>query len=161
MLSKPKIVANMENYIVFDKIRAIQGIILKEVYMVIVWGYALGEFEGKIFSRTVLHHWFADNVTWYYFLYNALFPVIDTLIVKFAHFIILNPDKDYQSELFRKVLRELDYLMPIKSILEQSIPPFQNISLEISDVLKSFPNWNSAHLPFEIVFTPNSFITPF
>ena len=36
MLSKPKIVANMENYIVFDKIRAIQGIILKEVYMVIV-----------------------------------------------------------------------------------------------------------------------------
>lgn len=86
--------ADKENYMVSDKIGAMQGIILKEEYIVIVWDYALVVCESKIFARTVLYHWFAGNVAQYRSLYNTLFLIIGVLVVKFVHFIILNPNKN-------------------------------------------------------------------
>ena len=56
MPSKSKIVANMENYTISDKIGAMQDIILEKENMIIVWGYVLAAYKSVTFARTVLHH---------------------------------------------------------------------------------------------------------
>ncbi|MCJ1342650.1 hypothetical protein MMC31_000837 [Peltigera leucophlebia] len=124
MPPRPKTVADMENYTVSDKIGTIKGIILKEEYMVMIWGYALAACESETFAGTALHHWFAGYVARHRSLYNALFPITGALVVKFARLIVLNPDEDCQNEALRKVLREVDHPLPIESTLEQSMPPF-------------------------------------
>lgn len=48
----------------------------------------------------------------------------------------------------------------MKSTLKQSMIPFQDMLLEISDILKSLPNWNPTHLLSELPSIPNSFVTP-
>ena len=125
-----------------------------------VWGYALAKCKSKTFAGTVLHHWFTGDVVRYCLLYNALFPITGALVIKFVRLIVLNLDKDYQNKAFWNVLREMDHPLPIKSTLEQSMPPFRDTLLEISDVLKSLPNWNPAYPPFELLSALNSFVTP-
>lgn len=63
-----------------------------------------------------------------------------TLVVKFAHLIVLNPNKNCQNKTFQKVVREVDHPLPIESTLEESMPPFRDTLLEILDIVKSFPN---------------------
>lgn len=121
---RPKTVADIKNYIVFDKIGAIRGIILKEDYMVMLWDYPLVVCESKTTGRTALHHWFTGDVARYHPLYNALFPILGALIVKFARLIVLKSDEDCKNEALWKVPREVNHLLLIKSTLEQSIPPF-------------------------------------
>lgn len=128
--------------------------------MVMVWGYALAACESEISAGTALYYWFAGDVVRYCLLYNALFLITGALVVKFACLIVQNPDEDCQNKALRKVLREVDHLMPIKSTLEQSMPPFQDTSLEISDILKSFPTWNPVHPPSKLISTSNFFISP-
>lgn len=47
-----------------------------------------------------------------------MFLVIDIMIIKFACFIILNLNKDYQNKNFCKVLKEVNYLLLISPTLE-------------------------------------------
>lgn len=56
MSFKPKTIANIENYTVSNKIEVIKGIILKEKYIIRVWGYNLAVYESRIFAGTALYH---------------------------------------------------------------------------------------------------------
>lgn len=73
MPPRPETVADMEQYKVSDKVGVTDGIILKEQYMIMVWGYALAACESETFPGAALHHWFAGDVARYRALYNALF----------------------------------------------------------------------------------------
>lgn len=160
MPPRPETVADMEQYKVSDKVGVTEGIILKEQYMIMVWGYALAACESETFAGAALHHWFAGDVARYRALYNALFPITGALVVKFARLIVLNPDEDCQNEALRKVLREVDHPLPIASHLEQAMPPFRDTLQQLPDALVSLPNWNPDHPPTEVSSIPNSFVTP-
>lgn len=106
---RPETVAEMESYIVSDKVGAMKGVILKEKYIVMVWGYALAACETEAFAGTALHHWFDGDVARYRALCNSLFQITGALFVKFARLIVLNTDEDCQNEVLRKELREVDH----------------------------------------------------
>lgn len=98
-----KAMANMENYVVFDKSDILINIRLKEEYMIMVWSYALIAYKSKIFARQMLHHWFTGNIMQYWLFFNLLFLILtSTQIIKFVYLIVLNPNKIVKTKLSGK-----------------------------------------------------------
>lgn len=135
-----KIMANMENYIVFDKSEIWINIRLKEEYMIMVWSYSLIAYKSKIFARQMLYHWFTGDIIQYWLFFNLLFLITSAQIIKFVYLIILNPNKNSQNKALWKIQKEVNYLLPIESTLEQTILSFKNILPQILDIPKFFPN---------------------
>lgn len=95
MAPRLETMANIEIYIVSDKMGIKKNIKLKKEYIIIIWKYTIVVYESKIFTGTMLYHLFIGDITWFQLFYNNLFLITSTLVIKFVSFIILSPNKKY------------------------------------------------------------------